>query len=518
MDLEGEATIGRAEDNEIRVNDASVSRYHAVIERRADGVWVADLDSKNGTTVNDEVVEGERRLEDGDLVTVGDAGTIEFFASARAPARPTPAAAAAPRPAQVAAPGDVTVPRQAAPSAGMPHAGAPQAGMPGAEPAAPAKSGLPKPVLVGAIVVGAVAVIACAFALVKVFGGGGEKDGSIVKIRSPRAGATVSGPVPIEVEVARSADVAEVIYLVDGNVVASASAPPYSGLLDPARLAEKYPELAGGTHELSVTVVDEDGKRLRQSHTVQVELPAARAAEGAVAAGAGAATAPAATASGGAASGSPGEAELRAWAGQLAGQISGKSGYTFDPELLAQVQLRTAEYRVDLTSEARERRREIIKAFGDEQGLKPLLGCILAASRSRFRESGGEQGVGPWRIPQAVLDQQGYSAAGGAAEAGRSAGIAAAYTKSLIGLFSPDDFMYAIACFGMPLSEVGQVKTKLESVAPDPAARRDFWRMVKAGVVPREGGERVIRFFAAGVVAENPRAFGLQAEPLSSFF
>jgi hypothetical protein len=41
---------------------------------------------------------------------------------------------------------------------------------------------------------------------------------------------------------------------------------------------------------------------------------------------------------------------------------------------------------------------------------------------------------------------------------------------------------------------------------------------VKAGIVPHGGVDRVSRFFAAGIVGENPQAFGLNGRPLSSLY
>jgi len=48
----------------------TVSRRHAVIERSADGLYIADLDSLNGTYVNRRRIE-RHRLADGDEVQVG---------------------------------------------------------------------------------------------------------------------------------------------------------------------------------------------------------------------------------------------------------------------------------------------------------------------------------------------------------------------------------------------------------------------------------------------------------------
>jgi diguanylate cyclase (GGDEF)-like protein len=63
--------IGRGNDCDIRINDASVSRRHAQIEPREDEFIVIDLQSTNGTYVND-VAAQRSMLRDGDYVRVGN--------------------------------------------------------------------------------------------------------------------------------------------------------------------------------------------------------------------------------------------------------------------------------------------------------------------------------------------------------------------------------------------------------------------------------------------------------------
>jgi pSer/pThr/pTyr-binding forkhead associated (FHA) protein len=66
-------TIGRAEENTISLDgDEYASGHHARIEAGRDGVWLHDLHSTNGTSVNGEPVEGRRRLHEGDVVRVGE--------------------------------------------------------------------------------------------------------------------------------------------------------------------------------------------------------------------------------------------------------------------------------------------------------------------------------------------------------------------------------------------------------------------------------------------------------------
>jgi len=66
----GATTIGRGADNTIVLSGDGVSRSHARFERRADGWWVVDQGSTNGTRVNDEQVQ-EKPLRSGDRVLIG---------------------------------------------------------------------------------------------------------------------------------------------------------------------------------------------------------------------------------------------------------------------------------------------------------------------------------------------------------------------------------------------------------------------------------------------------------------
>lgn len=61
--------VGRHPDARIRLTDSRVSRWHAEIEHRPDGVQVRDLDSTNGTTVDGLVPAGP--LVDGAVVSIG---------------------------------------------------------------------------------------------------------------------------------------------------------------------------------------------------------------------------------------------------------------------------------------------------------------------------------------------------------------------------------------------------------------------------------------------------------------
>lgn len=63
--------IGRHADCTVAVSDGNVSRRHAEVHPVGTGYAVADLGSTNGTKVNGIRIQGERSLDDGDVITVG---------------------------------------------------------------------------------------------------------------------------------------------------------------------------------------------------------------------------------------------------------------------------------------------------------------------------------------------------------------------------------------------------------------------------------------------------------------
>ena len=71
FDIDDSLVIGRETAANLCIADASVSRRHSRIEKKDDDFIITDLDSLNGTFVNDVPVR-TRRLEHGDRVRIGD--------------------------------------------------------------------------------------------------------------------------------------------------------------------------------------------------------------------------------------------------------------------------------------------------------------------------------------------------------------------------------------------------------------------------------------------------------------
>jgi hypothetical protein len=64
-------TIGRSPDCDIFLDDVTVSRKHAVLVQRDEGLFIEDEGSLNGTFLNRRRIEEPARLENGDELQVG---------------------------------------------------------------------------------------------------------------------------------------------------------------------------------------------------------------------------------------------------------------------------------------------------------------------------------------------------------------------------------------------------------------------------------------------------------------
>jgi hypothetical protein len=65
------ATIGRGQENTIRLDDLSVSRRHARIAYRQGGYWLSDLGSMGGTWVDGTRLNAPRRIAAGEVIDIG---------------------------------------------------------------------------------------------------------------------------------------------------------------------------------------------------------------------------------------------------------------------------------------------------------------------------------------------------------------------------------------------------------------------------------------------------------------
>jgi len=96
-----EVTLGRDLANDIPVPDQEISRRHARFVTRADGVYIEDLGSTNGSFLNGVRINSPQKLTNGDLITLAEATVMSFewLDQAKTPTYSAYPAEAAPQPA-----------------------------------------------------------------------------------------------------------------------------------------------------------------------------------------------------------------------------------------------------------------------------------------------------------------------------------------------------------------------------------------------------------------------------------
>ena len=83
FDLIGGLSIGRSKEADVQIDDRYASGVHARIFSRDGRTYIEDMNSTNGTLLNDAELKGEAELIDGDTVRIGDT-QFNFEASRRA--------------------------------------------------------------------------------------------------------------------------------------------------------------------------------------------------------------------------------------------------------------------------------------------------------------------------------------------------------------------------------------------------------------------------------------------------
>ena len=412
----GVTSIGRAEGNSVRLRqDRKVSRHHAEITLRDDGYWLTDLGTRNGTTVNDNFIESEQKLANGDVIRLGGTSAIEFCI----PEQSSNTAGKAIEPLPAAEENIETSNR--ADSAPV---------------VAPAVSSSK----LGVTIVGILGGVT----LIALFGVILFASGLIYRQQSER-------PVAKDI-----------------------SQPPHP---NPSPASDEEDVTDAPTPEPEPTDI-----------AVADPTPIGDSQRGVQA----------------------GDAQI------LAAKISPKN-YKFDPAFVALIGGYVNEYKNagGYYSQAKKYRDAIDKEFLNSQGLPPVLGYVMAMSRTKLQEGNGDV----WTLPRSIIKAEGASSPeSDPGNAAQSTKIAASYIRGLWDVFGKEGFMYVIACYGMSLDQAGQVQQQLEVKDPTGQGRFDFWKMKNLGVVNGEQTERVARFFAAGIVIENPEQFGLNEPPLSTLY
>jgi hypothetical protein len=72
FDLFGGLSIGRGGQADVRIDDRYASGLHARIYSHGGRYYIEDMNSTNGTALNDATLSGEAELVSGDVIRIGD--------------------------------------------------------------------------------------------------------------------------------------------------------------------------------------------------------------------------------------------------------------------------------------------------------------------------------------------------------------------------------------------------------------------------------------------------------------
>jgi predicted component of type VI protein secretion system len=496
-------SIGRTPDNIVSLtDDPNISRYHAEIEKRGGEFWLIELGSSNGTTVNGVRLYSEKLLKDGDVIVLGGTSQIVFELEKDAlqetpeeePAEQFSAAPAAPLSAS-----------------SMPDV-APSAGAPATDSVAAAAdlqkvSKTPMLLMIAGGVCGLALVFVVAAVLISI--DWSSKCEAKAVITNPENGEVISKEVEIEVRAENTECVRRAIFLLDGKEIASVEDYPYTASLDP----REFPALSDGLdHSLEIILEDVEGNPIRQGgillafETLATPTPTPAVTETPEVK----ATPTKKDAK------QPPPSDIQEMSRRLLKEF-GDVNYKLDPQFLQEVQKRTAEYTQDGYFSRAEPFRDLINVeFHKSNGLPPPLGHLLAMSRSKFnpQKQGAEEGL--WRLTDNFLKVNNYKAVCqdeslSDPKQDCAAKATAIYTKAMFSKIfdvSKGELVYAVAAFGMSEGEADKWRESL------PADRADFWKAIRDA----RQREQVVRFFAAGVVSQNPQRFRLKDRPISELY
>lgn len=481
-------TLGRTSDNVVAfITDSNVSRYHAEIEERDGEFWLIELGSSNGTTVNGEKIESEKLLDDGDVILLGGSSQVEFLLEKEAVEKAEENASD--KSATVGAPTTEEKPETAETAA------------------APSKSFWMLGVM-GAVV--GLAVVSVAAVVLFSYFRATPKCEAIAKIVKPEDQDTITEKTDVEIEVENGECVTQAIFLINGEEFGRTNESPYTATLDP----KSFPQLSNGSlQSLQIVLEDTEGNKIIQPNEVLLALETVETAT------------PTPT---------PIEivenqppkrkndkntktslVDMQKMSDTFIKQLSGNAKYTLDKNFLEAVQKKTADFISEGYFARASAFKEVInKEFVKEQALDARIGFILAMSRSQFKleKQGADEGL--WRMTNDFATGNSYNVScetQSLSDASQkcAAVVASIYLKSLNSTVFEGDVIYEIAAFGKSPLEASQWKGTL------PADRSNFWNVIKDD----KQREAVVRFVAAGIVAENPQKFGLKNDrPISELY
>ena len=164
----------------------------------------------------------------------------------------------------------------------------------------------------------------------------------------------------------------------------------------------------------------------------------------------------------------------------------------------------------------------IIRSF-NARGVPPVVGLYLVVVETEYHNIRSENSAGAAGLFQFIgPTAQGYGVdPSERTNVSKMAPAAAAYMSDRIAEFGPDSMSVALAIAGYNRSP-DSVRRDLRDVLNSENKERSFWTLVANSdkldhYFQGENIKYVPKFFAAAIVGENPWAFGIQMQPLSTY-
>ncbi|MEZ5422061.1 MAG: transglycosylase SLT domain-containing protein [Pyrinomonadaceae bacterium] len=461
-------TIGRATDNDIQLDDQGLSRLNSTVYIDGETVRIVDNDSTNGTLVNDEPAARDGTiLEDGDTIKVGSS-TVLTFKKVREPAAE-----------------EASNDQSAAAAAAVGSAPAP---VPAAAPAPKPLNLLPLAIIVGAIFV--IGISAAVIAMTALTGKNGTAstnpytgdDATLTSGRSDDANSTTTSSTPTNL----------------GSTTTTTTATPTGGDLPVTTSTPTKPELPAKQYS---AMSDAEKRAYIEDRAMRIAQVIGNSSSEKI----------------------PPDAVTRiksfvdAYVSRT--KVKPLSGCRFGDNLLATY------------TRASKNAPFIIRAF-NEKGMDPRIGLYLAMIESEhcpcLQSHTGPLGM--FQFTQATGRLHGLRIIAGATpsnpdercEPEPASRAAASYMKALAGRYGTGPASVPLA-IGSYNSGEGGLSTNLEkALSSGTGLPREFWTLIeKSDMLSKqfqaENFKYVPKFFAAAIIGENPRDFGLDLNPISTY-
>jgi hypothetical protein len=162
----------------------------------------------------------------------------------------------------------------------------------------------------------------------------------------------------------------------------------------------------------------------------------------------------------------------------------------------------------------------IIEEFNN-RNVPPIIGLYLPAVESEYKNlcTPKDKGKGIFQMLPTTSEKYGVSGEE-LCDIRKSAQAAAYYMSQLLNSWGRDSDNVTLAIFSFNRDQE-RVKTDLGKLLDNPERERSFWTLVEGeNKLDREVREELYylpMFLAAAIVGENPQAFNLQMEPLSTY-